>query len=101
MEEKEQQLEQAEARFGKMLGNEWQLEEAEARFGEMLAESDEKGPIIIVKDGVKVGALLPFEHWRRLELRAGPDPLLAPEPRTENLVPPRRGFLMRPPPVFD
>ncbi len=70
----------------------WQLEEAETRFKEMLAESDAHGPIIIVKDGVKVGALLPFEHWRRLELRANPDikeVLLAPEPRTEDLVPPR------------
>ena len=82
----------------------WQLEEAESRFREMLMESDAHGPIIIVKDGVKVGVLLPFEHWRRLELRAGPDikqVLLAPEPRTENLVPPRRDFPMRPPPVFD
>ena len=82
----------------------WQLEEAETRFREMLEDSDAHGPIIIVKDGVKVGALLPFEHWRRLELRAGPDikdVLLAPEPRTENLAAPRRGFPMRPPPVFD
>ena len=99
--ENERQLEEAEAGFGKILGNEWQLEEAETRFREMLAESDAKGPIIIVKDGVKVGALLPFEHWRRLERRAGPDPLLAPEPPTENLAPPRRAFTMRPPPVFD
>ena len=79
----------------------WQLEDAETRFREMLEESEAHGPIIIVKDGVKVGALLPFEHWRRLELRAGPDPLLAPEPRTENLAPPRRDMPMRPPPVFD
>lgn len=82
----------------------WQLEEAESRFREMLTESDAHGPIIIVKDGVKVGVLLPFEHWQRLELRAGPDikqVLLAPEPRTENLVPPRWDFPMRPPPVFD
>ena len=102
--ENERQLEEAEAGFGKMLRNEWQLEEAESRFREMLAESDEKGPIIIVKDGVKVGALLPFEHWRRLERRAGPDlkdVLLAPEPRTENLAPPRRAFTMRPPPILD
>ena len=87
-----------------MEDTQWQLEEAETRFREMLAESDEKGPIIIVENGVKVGALLPYEHWRRLELRAGPDlkdVLLAPEPRTENLVPPRRGFPMRPPPVLD
>ena len=79
----------------------WQIEDAEARFMEMLEESYAHGPIIIVKNGVKVGALLPFEHWRRLELRAGPDPLLAPEPRIENLVPPRRGFPMRPPQFFD
>ena len=83
------------------MAKEWRLEDAETRFREMLAESDAHGPIIIVKDGVKIGALLPFEHWRRLELMAGPDPLLAPEPRIENLVPPRRKFPMRPPPVFD
>ncbi len=82
----------------------WQIEEAETRFREILEESDAHGPIIIVKDGVKVGALLPYEHWRRLELRAEPDLkelLLEPEPRTENLVPPRRNFPRRPPPVFD
>ena len=101
MEEKRWPLGESEARFGKMLRNQWQLEEAETRFREMLAESDEKGPIIIVENGVKVGALLPFEHWRRLELRAGPDPLLAAEPRTENLAAPRRPLPMRPPPVFD
>lgn len=83
------------------MGKEWQIEDAETRFREILAESDAHGPIIIVKDGVKIGALLPFEHWRRLELRSGLDPLLAPAPRIENLVPPRRKFPMRPPPVFD
>lgn len=76
----------------------WRLEEAESRFREMLAECDAQGPIIIVQDGVRVGALLPFEHWRRLELRAAPDiktVLLAPEPRIENLVPPRRPWRRR------
>ena len=104
MEEKRWPLGESETGFGKMLRNQWQLEEAETRFREMLEESDEKGPIIIVENGVKVGALLPFEHWRRLELRAGPDlkdVLLAPEPRTENLAAPRRPLPMRPPPVFD
>ena len=84
--------------------NVWQVQDAKARFSELLATSLVEGPQIVTKRGVETAVLVPIEQWRRLERMAKPDLkelLLAPEPRTETLVPPRRGFRRRAAPTFD
>ena len=75
------------------MSNTWQVQDAEARFGEMLETSLAEGPQIVTRRGVETAVLVPIEHWRRLETMAMPnlkDLLLAPEPRTETLTPPRK-----------
>ena len=82
----------------------WRIEDAKTRFDELLEASLADGPQILADNGVEMAALLPIEHWRRLEKSPSPDLkelLLAPEPRTENLVPPRIRRRRRKPPVFD
>ena len=86
------------------MGNIWQEQEARARFSEMLEASLAYGPQIVTKRGVETAVLVPIEQWRQLERMTKPDLkelLLAPEPRTEALTPPRRGLSRRPAPQFD
>lgn len=86
------------------MSNVWQVQDAKARFSELLATSLVEGPQIVTKRGVETAVLVPIEQWRRLEKMAKPDLkelLLAPEPRTETLVPPRREFRRRAAPTFD
>ena len=82
----------------------WQVQEAKARFSELLETSLAEGPQIVTKRGVETAVLVPIEQWRRMERLTKPDIkewLLAPEPRTEALTPPRRNFRRRPPPSLD
>ena len=86
------------------MSNVWQVQDAKARFSELLATSLVEGPQIVTKRGVETAVLVPIEQWRRLEKLAKPDLkqlLLAPEPRTETLVPPRRELRRRAAPEFD
>ena len=86
------------------MSNVWQVQDAKARFSELLATSLVEGPQIVTKRGVETAVLVPIEQWRRLERMAKPDLkelLLAPEPRTEALVPPRREFRRRAAPTFE
>ena len=82
----------------------WQAHEAKARFGAFLEASIEEGPQVVTRRGVETAVLVPIEQWRllreppRSNLKAL---LLAPEPRTENLVPPRTPLRLRPPPTFE
>ena len=81
------------------MGNSWQVQDAEARFSELLERSVTEGPQIIAKRGVDDAVLVSIEQWRRLVRASKPDLkelLLAPEPRTEALTPPRREFRSRP-----
>ena len=80
------------------MNNTWEVQDAGTRFSEMLETSLAEGPQIVTKRGVETAVLVPIEHWRRLETMAKPDLkelLLAPEPRTETLTPPRRHFRAR------
>lgn len=61
------------------MGNIWQVQEAKARFRELLEASRAEGPQIVTKHGKKTA-------------------VLAPEPRTEALTPPRRKLRLRPAP---
>ena len=81
----------------------WPVQDAKARFSELLDASVEKGPQIVTRRGVETAVLVPIEEWRRLHAAAPPDIkalLLAPHPRFENLIPPRRKFRRRVPVKF-
>ncbi|MDE0232374.1 MAG: type II toxin-antitoxin system prevent-host-death family antitoxin [bacterium] len=70
----------------------WQVQEAKARFSEMLETSQVEGPQIVTKRGVETAVLVAMEEWREIQRRARPgikEWLLAPEARTESLIPPR------------
>jgi len=86
------------------MDNVWQVQEAKARFSELLETSLADGPQIVTKRGVETAVLVPIKHWRRLQRSTRPtlkELLLAPEPRTEDLAPPRRPLRRRPAPHFD
>ena len=83
--------------------NSWQLQDAKARFGEFLDAALNKGPQIVLHNGAEVAVLVPIDEWRRLQSAARPslkDWLLAPGPRFENIIPPRRRVRRRKPVEF-
>lgn len=82
----------------------WQVQDAKARFSEFLEASLKKGPQVVTRRGVEAAVLVPIGEWRRLQQASRPslkELLLAPSPRFENLVPPRRAFKRRPTPRFE
>lgn len=82
----------------------WQVQDAKARFSELLETSLSEGPQVVTRRGVETAVLVPIEQWRRLERLARPnlkELLLAPEPRTDTLAPPRRKLAFRPAPRFE
>ena len=86
------------------MSNIWQVQDAKARFSELLETSLAEGPQIVTKRGVETAVLVPIEQWRRLENMTRPDLkelLLAPEPRTDALTPPRRELRQRAAPQFE
>ncbi|WP_420635221.1 type II toxin-antitoxin system Phd/YefM family antitoxin [Candidatus Palauibacter sp.] len=75
------------------MNNTWQVQEAKARFSALLETALKQGPQVVTKRGVETAVLVPIDRWRRLEKMARPglkELLLAPEARTDSLVPPRR-----------
>ena len=81
----------------------WQVQDAKARFSEFLEATIKEGPQVVTRRGVETAVLIPIEEWRRLQRASRPSLkqlLLVPEPRFENLVPPRRTFKRRPPVRF-
>ena len=86
------------------MDNVWQVQDAKARFSEFLETSVAEGPQIVTKRGIPTAVLVPIEQWHRLSSASKPglkELLLAPEPRTEELVLPRRQFRYREAPRFD
>jgi len=82
----------------------WQVQDAKARFSEMLEKALSDGPQIVTKRGKQAAVLVSAELWHDLEARARPslkELLLSDEARTDDLVPPRRKFKLRPPVTFD
>ncbi len=82
----------------------WQVQDAKARFSEFLEASLKEGPQVVTRRGVEAAVLVPIEQWRRLENFTKPnlkDLLLAPEPRVEELTPPRKKHRHRATPVFE
>lgn len=86
------------------MNNTWQVQEAKARFSAFLETALTQGPQVVTKRGVDTAVLVPIDQWRRLEKMAKPtlkQLLLAPEARTDDLVPPRREIPQRATPRFD
>lgn len=80
----------------------WHEHEAKARFGAFLEASLREGPQVVTRRGVETAVLVPIEQWRRMRPRSRlKELLLAPEARTETLVPPRTPPRLRPPPTFE
>lgn len=82
----------------------WQVQEAKARFSEFLEASLEEGPQIVTRRGVETAVLIPIDQWRQMERMARPslkELLLASEPRTEQLTPPRKRHGHRTTPHLD
>ena len=77
----------------------WQVREARARFGALLEASVKEGRRVVPRRGVETAVLLPIGQWRELQKLTRPglkEALLAPEPRTETLTPPRSRSRHRP-----
>lgn len=71
----------------------WQVQDAKARFSELLDATLKKGPQVVTRRGIETAVLVPIEEWNRLQRSARPSLkalLLAPEGRSENLIPERR-----------
>jgi len=82
----------------------WQMREAKARFNELLRKSLAEGPQIVTYRGVETAVVVPIEQWRRMQRstrRNIKEWLLAPEARTETLVPARKQFARRSLPTVD
>lgn len=82
----------------------WQVQDAKAKFSELVDTTLRDGPQVVTKRGVAAVVVVPFERWVELQERPRrtlKELLLAPEARTDNLVPPRQKYKLRPPPTFD
>jgi prevent-host-death family protein len=67
-------------------------QDAKACFSELLDTCEREGPQVVSPRGRETAVLVPVEDWRRLQAAARPslkELLLAPEARTEELVPAR------------
>jgi prevent-host-death family protein len=70
----------------------WPVQHAKARFSELLDACQREGPQLVSRRGIETAVLVPIEEWRRVQASARPSLkalLLAPEARTERLVPER------------
>lgn len=82
----------------------WKSEDVGMRFGEILDACLKEGPQVLTKNGVEVAVIVSTEEWRRLTEPETPtlkEILLSPEPRFEDIVPPRGRWVRRPVPIFD
>ena len=83
----------------------WQIEDVKKRPEEFLAAAQKEGAQYVTEDGIATAVLFPLDPPQiidgKKQYRDVKSWLLAPEGRTENLTPPRRGFPMRDIPDFD
>ncbi len=76
----------------------WQVQDAKARFSEFLDATVKQGPQVVTRRGIETAVLVPIEEWNRLQRAARPSLktlLLAPEARSEDLIPKRRKLRRR------
>ena len=77
----------------------WPVQHAKARFSELLDACQRYGPQVVSRRGTQAAVLVPIEQWNRLQAAVRPSLkqlLLAPDARTEELVPARGGAHRRP-----
>ena len=77
----------------------WPAQDAKARFSELLDTCQREGPQVVSRRGRETAVLVPVEEWRRLQAAARPSLkqlLLAPQARTDILVPARGQARRRP-----
>ena len=77
----------------------WSAQDAKARFSELLDTCQREGPQVVSRRGRETAVLVPVEEWRRLQAAARPSLkqlLLAPQARTDILVPARGQARRRP-----
>lgn len=70
----------------------WPVQDAKARFSEFLETCLSEGPQMVTKRGTEAAVLVPANVWRQLQTAARPslkELLLAPQARSEALVPAR------------
>jgi antitoxin Phd len=82
----------------------WPVQDAKARFSELLETCLRDGPQLVTRRGAEAAVLVPVAEWERLNAGAKPslkDLLLADWARTDSLVPPRRRYRSRKPPVLE
>lgn len=82
----------------------WQLQAAKAQFSELVDRAASGAPQIVTRRGEELVVVVSVKAWAELEARARPsikEWLLAPDARTDDLVPPRRPLHRRPSPSFD
>jgi len=81
----------------------WPVQNAKARFSEFLETCLSEGPQMVTKRGAEAAVLVPASEWRRLQAAARPslkELLLAPQARSEALVPARGRARRRVPPTL-
>ena len=82
----------------------WPVQDAKARFSELLETCLREGPQLVTRRGIDAAVLVPLDEWRRLGAAAKPtlkELLLTDWARTDSLVPPRRRYKRRPPPILE
>ena len=83
----------------------WQIEEVKERPADFLDAAQKEGAQYVTENGVATAVLFPLDPPQIIDVKPKyPDLkswLLAPEARTENLVPHRPHYRLRPPPSFD
>jgi prevent-host-death family protein len=70
----------------------WSAQDAKARFSELLDTCQREGPQVVSRRGRETAVLVPVERWRCLQAATRPSLkqlLLAPEARSDGLVPAR------------
>jgi prevent-host-death family protein len=82
----------------------WPVQDAKARFSELLETCLREGPQLVTRRGVDAAVLVPLDEWKRLGAAAKPtlkELLLTDWARTDSLVPPRRRYKRRAPPILE
>jgi antitoxin Phd len=82
----------------------WPVQDAKARFSELLETCLREGPQLVTRRGADAAVLVPIAEWERLSRSERPslkELLLTDWARTDSLVPPRRQYRRRKPPLLD
>jgi prevent-host-death family protein len=81
----------------------WSVQDAKMRFSELLNTCLSDGPQLVTRRGADAAVLVPVQIWQQMQQQVRPTLkqwLLAPEARTDDLVPKRgRGHRRQPQPM--